>query len=779
MDDRELRILDFYKILNQLADEASTNLGKELSLNLTPQTDIQVVKQLQAETDEAVQIIRLNMDIPLGGIVDIRKSVKHCTIGGTIPPIECLDIANTIYGGRRTKHFFEKLEEDLPLLKQFAIEIEPLKQLELEIKNCIDDQGNVIDRASEKLRGIRSSIRSLEEKIREKLTFYTRTKSNMLSDTIITIRNERYVLPVKHEHRSTFGGIVHDQSSSGQTLFMEPKAIVELNNELQSKFQEEKHEIQRILQTLSEQIAQYSTSLYNNLSILAQLDFIFARAKLAQRMNATMPKLNNKGFIKMKQARHPLLDQDKVVANDVEIGNTYQAIVITGPNTGGKTVTLKMIGLSTLMAQAGLQIPAQDGCELAVFDHVCADIGDEQSIEQNLSTFSSHLKNIVSIIKKINHNSLVLFDELGAGTDPQEGAALSMAILDKALKKGATVIATTHYPELKAYGYNRDRVINASMEFDVETLQPTYRLLIGIPGRSNAFEIARRLGLHDAIIDQAKGYMGIDTKNVENMIGALEKSKRKSDQEYEEAHSILVEAEKLKTDLEAEWNAFIEKREMLYKKAEEKAEKALQKAKEEAETIVNNLRKKQSEMYLKEHEWIKARKSLEDAHVKLTTDEKNIISNEEKSSFQVQVGDEVQVNSFHQPGVIVDRLNKDEFLVQIGMMKVKIKKNDLKPIKKSTKVEQKHIPIVKQTSEVKTELDVRGERYEEALSKVEHYIDQAVLSGLHRVTIIHGIGTGVLRKGIQQFIKNHPQVSNYRTGSSNEGGSGVTVIELK
>lgn len=780
MNERILRVLDFQKVIDRLVQQAQTSLGKDLAARLKPSTDLEQVNSLQEETDEASQVIRLNVPVPLGGIFDIRPSLKRSVIGGVLSTSECLDVANTIYGGRQVKDFIIGLDEDLPILKELVEGISPLRNLELEIKRCIDDHGQVMDSATEKLRGIRSSIRTHESRIREKLESYTRTKSNMLSDAIITIRNERYVLPVKHEYRGAVGGIIHDQSASGQTLFMEPKAVVDLNNQLQELRANEKQEIDRILRELSQHIAEEEVSLSENVRILAQVDYMFARANLAREMKASRPTMNNQGYIKMQQARHPLIAPDEVVANDIEIGKEYTSIVITGPNTGGKTVTLKMVGLCTLMAQSGLQVPALDGCEMAVFEHVFADIGDEQSIEQNLSTFSSHMTNIVDILNHVDNRTLVLFDELGAGTDPQEGAALAMSILDEVVSRNARVIATTHYPELKAYGYNREQVINASMEFDVQTLQPTYRLLIGVPGRSNAFEISKRLGLDPTIIDRAKSHIGVDSKNVENMIASLEKSKIQAEKEYEEAHEILLESERLRKQMEAEWNQFETKREALYKKAEEKAEKAIRKAREEAEIIVSEIRKMKTDAQLKEHEWIEARKMLEEAQPKLSS--KPDGKKESKASNEVlSPGDEIKLLTLNQNGSVLEKISDSEYLVQVGIMKVKVKRSDLQLIGKPKQTTyQKPLATVKGSNyHVPLELDLRGERFEDALLKLEKYIDDATLAGYPKVSIIHGKGTGALRKGVQDFVKNHPSIASTRPGAAGEGGSGVTVIEFR
>src|SRR5699024_2208741 len=535
-------------------------------------------------------------------------------------------------------------------------------------------------------------------------------------------------------------GIVHDQSASGQTLFMEPKAVVELNNQLQEAILQEKREIERILSDLSQEIAESETYLTENVLTLGEIDFIFARAKLGAVMNAAMPKMNNNGFIKMEKARHPLIPREEVVANDVEIGRDYTAIVITGPNTGGKTVTIKMIGLCTLMAQSGLQVPALDGCEMSVFENVFADIGDEQSIEQNLSTFSSHMTNIVKIMENVNDKSLVLFDELGAGTDPQEGAALAMSILDEVLSRNARVIATTHYPELKAYGYNREKVVNASVEFNIDTLKPTYRLLIGVPGRSNAFEISKRLGLQSTIIEHAKELVGVDSKNVESMIASLEDSKLQSEKEYEEAHKYLLESEKLRNELQQKWEQFEKQREELYRKAEEKAEKALQNAREEAELIVDEIRNMKVESTLKEHEWIEAKKMLEEAQPNLTDKQPNLTDKQPKpvktkqSKQEIKPGDDVKVLSLNQTGTVLAKVNDNEYQVQVGIMKVNVKQSDLQVTKPPKKTMEKPVATIKGSNyHVKTELDLRGERYEEALLKLEKYIDDVLLAGYQKV----------------------------------------------
>lgn len=780
MNERIFHVLEYTKIVEMLNSKAASSLGKEKTNAIKPSTDLNQVIQWQQETDEAANVVRLKGNVPLGGIFDIKPSIKRTMIGGTLNPLECLDIASTIYGGKQIKTFIEAMEEpDLPILRELVEQIVPLNELERKIRNCIDDHGHVMDGASDKLRTIRSKIRTNESRVRDKLDNYTKTKTKMLSDAIVTIRNDRYVLPVKQEYRGAIGGIVHDQSASGATLFMEPQAVVDLNNQLQEARTQEKNEIDRILRELSQRIAEDESFLYQNVEALGHIDFMFARAKLGEAMHASMPKMNDQGIIKMSQARHPLIMDEEVIANDVELGESFTSIVITGPNTGGKTVTLKMVGLCTLMAQSGLQIPALDGCEMAVFSNVFADIGDEQSIEQSLSTFSSHMKNIVQILDDVDHQTLVLFDELGAGTDPQEGAALAMSILDEVVRRGARTIATTHYPELKAYGYNREGVINASVEFDVQTLRPTYRLLIGVPGRSNAFEISRRLGLNESIIETAKGNIGTDSKSVENMIASLEESRRGADRDYEQAEETLQEAENLRTELKNQWEQFEKEREDLYRKAEQKAEKAVQKAREEAELIVSELRSMKSQATIKEHEWIEARKMLDEAQPKLTKGQPQKKKSADVNK-ELKPGDEVTLLTLNQKGTILEQISKNEYQVQVGIMKVKAKRKDLQFVKREEPLVEKPMATVKGSSyHVKTELDLRGERYDEALHQLEKYVDDALLAGYPRVSIIHGKGTGALRNGVQAFAKRHAHISDYRAGGMNEGGSGVTVLEFR
>lgn len=784
MQQRVLKVLEFEKVKEQLMKHASSSLGKQKAQTVAPSTDFEEVVLLQEQTDEAVKVLRLKGNVPLGGISDIRPSVKRAKIGSMLGSLELLDIAGTIYGGRQLKKFILTMVEDgveLPILESYVDRILPLMELEQSIKHCIDDNGHVMDGASDKLRSIRVQLRSSESRIREKLENIIRSSAaqKTLSDALITIRNDRYVIPVKQEYRGTYGGIVHDQSSSGATLFIEPQSVVDLNNTLQEARVQEKLEIEKILFELTGEVAEVADSLLENVNILGDLDFMFAKAGYSQKIKASKPTMNNDGHIRIFKARHPLINPEEVVPNDIELGREYTSIVITGPNTGGKTVTLKTLGLFTLMAQSGLQIPALDGSELAVFENVYADIGDEQSIEQSLSTFSSHMVNIVDILNKVDSNSLVLFDELGAGTDPQEGAALAISILDEVYNRGARVIATTHYPELKAYGYNREGVINASVEFDIETLSPTYKLLIGVPGRSNAFEISKRLGLKEDVITRAKEHVSTESNTVENMIASLEKSKREAEAELTEAESIRKDAENLHKELQKQILEFNDKRDKLFDKAQDKAHETINKAKQEAEEIIRELRKMRTEQhaFVKEHELIEAKRRLEEASPNLSK-KKQVTTTKVNQDFQV--GDEVKVISFNQKGHLLEKVGSKDWQVQMGIMKMKVNVADLEYVSRPKPVETKPLATVKgKDYHVSLELDLRGERFDNALLRVEKYIDDALLAGYPRVSIIHGKGTGALRQGVQEYLKNHRSVKSIRFGESGEGGSGVTVVTFK
>jgi len=785
--DRALKTLEYDKIRQQVASYCTSSIGKSAIEELVPQTDFDKVVQLLEEMDEGLSILRVKGNVPMGGIFDVRPSARRAQIGGMLAAVELMEISSTIRASRILRNFIEDLEaEEVIAIPHFISKKEAmpvLTGLQHEINNCIDDNGAVLDSASQTLRSIRQSLRAEEGKVRSKLESLIRgsNAAKMLSDTLVTIRNDRFVIPVKQEYRHHYGGIVHDQSSSGQTLFIEPDSVVQANNEIHRLKMKEQAEIERILLALSAMVQEVASDLFNLVKVLGDIDVILAKGKYGQANKCTMPKMNQNGYIRLIRARHPLLPIESAIPNDIEFGKDITAIVITGPNTGGKTVTLKTVGLCTLMAQAGLPVPALDGSELAVFEQLFADIGDEQSIEQSLSTFSSHMVNIVDILQKFDHESLVLFDELGAGTDPQEGAALAISILDEVHGRGARVMATTHYPELKAYGYNRPGVANASVEFDIETLSPTYRLLIGVPGRSNAFEISSRLGLPESIIDRAKGFTGTDRHEVESMIASLEETRRQSKDDAERSHALLLESETLRKELQDKLQAYEERKEALDKKAKEKARKIVDEAKREAEAIIAELRemRKNADQVVKEHELIEARKRLEEA---TPLEDNKVLKKAAQVKARAQnlvVGDEVKVLSYGQRGTLLEKVSNTEWVVQMGILKMKISDSDLEYIKPEKEPVLRTAGVKNRNSHVKLELDLRGERYEDAIVRTEKYIDDALLSNYGRVSIIHGVGTGALRQGIQSYLKKHKRVKSFRFGEAGEGGLGVTVVELK
>lgn len=786
MNEKIYHTLEFNKIISMLETYAASPLGMEKIQKLQPSSQFEEVVLLQEETDEAAHVLRLRGHAPLSGIHDIVPHIKRVQIGGALNPQELVQIADTVHAGRAIKRFIGELVEDtgveIPHLEGKTEQISVMADLEEEIRNTLDENGTVLDSASLELRAIRQGIRRNESRIKDKLEGMIRGKNaqKMLSDAIITIRNERYVIPVKQEYRANYRGIVHDQSSSGQTLFIEPQAVVDLNNELRALHLKEMQEIDRILMALSGQVAENDEDLYILVKILGALDFIFARARFGKAMNATRPVMNHAGHIRLYEARHPLIPPDEVVANDILLGEEYSTIVITGPNTGGKTITLKTAGLLTLMGQAGLHVPAAEGSELSVFKEIYADIGDEQSIEQSLSTFSSHMVNIVDILKHADHESLVLFDELGAGTDPQEGSALAISILDDVYQRGARVIATTHYPELKAYAYNRKGVINASVEFNVETLRPTYKLLIGIPGRSNAFEISKRLGLSGDIIEHARSLIDTESNEVENMILSLEKSRREAEDDRGQAKRLMEEAEALQQDLRRQLNEYDSRKQEMLAKAEQRATEVVDKARRESEQVIASLREmmKKGGAQIKEHELIEAKRQLDQAVPSPHKGTKTASPSPKKHV--LQTGDEVKVLTLGQKGTLLSRTGNREWQVQIGILKVKVAEQDMEYVKSEPKAEPKPMATVRgRDSHVGLELDIRGERYEDALRRVEKYIDDALLANYPRISIIHGKGTGALRTGVQEYLKHHRAVKRMRLGEAGEGGSGVTVVDFK
>ncbi|WNQ10248.1 endonuclease MutS2 [Paenibacillus aurantius] len=790
MDAKLLKTLEFTKILNTLEGLAETSLGKRRAAALQPHSDLEEVKRRLQATDEAFKVDRLKGGAPFGGIRDVEPGLRRSKIGGMLNPAELLDIANTMYGARRLKRFLLVLHEDepIPLLAALAEGLNEERQTEERIKACIDDNGMVVDQASPELGRIRQELRTGEARVRERLEQMIRNPSTqkMLQDNLITIRNDRYVIPVKQEYRSHFGGMIHDQSTSGATLFIEPEVIVQMNNRLRELKLKEETEIEKILRELTALVAEIADFLLSDLDILGELDFAFAKAGLAREWKGTLPMMNDRGFLKLKKGRHPLIPRDKVVPLDVELGNSFSSIIVTGPNTGGKTVSLKTIGLLSLMAMSGLFVPAEEGSQLCVFDSIYADIGDEQSIEQNLSTFSSHMTNIIRILRNMTPKSLVLLDEVGAGTDPAEGSALAIAILEHIHAKGCRMVATTHYSELKAYAYERSGVINASMEFDVNTLSPTYRLLVGVPGRSNAFAIAERLGLAKPIIEHARGQVTEEDQRVETMIATLEENRLTAEAERQSAEQLHREVEALKRQLDDQQRRFEEQRGRLLAKAEQEAADAVAKARREADAIVADLRRMALEerSSIKEHQLIDAKRRLDEAAPKLrkpgTGASRQLPPKKERA---IRAGDEVRVGSLGQKGHVVD-LAGTEATVQLGILKMKVPVSDLELLKsapENQKPQQQVVTGVKRSRDenARTELDLRGSNIEEAIIEIDRFLDESFLANFSQVYLIHGKGTGALRTGVQDFLRRHKHVKSYRIGNYGEGGTGVTVVELK
>lgn len=789
MDDKILHTLEYRKILIKLSQYTQTSMGKATTEQLKPSVQLEDVKQLLAATDQAYTVDRLKGSPSFGGITDNTDSLKRARIGGTLNPHELLAVANTIYGSRRLKRFIANIHEDEPIeiLYNLSELISEQKPLEDAIKACIDESAEVMDSASSELAQIRRELRNGEVRIREKLDGMIRSQSvsKMLQDQLITIRGDRFVIPVKAEYRSYFGGIVHDQSGSGATLFIEPESIVAMNNKLRETRMKEEREIEVILQKLTALVGDQVELLSIDIDITGQLDFIFAKARLAHVMKASLPRMNDRGYLKLKKGRHPLIPIDQVVPIDVELGNSYTSIIVTGPNTGGKTVTLKTIGLLNLMAMSGMFIPAEEGSQMCVFDAIYADIGDEQSIEQSLSTFSSHMTNIIRILKNMTPKSLVLLDEVGAGTDPAEGSALAISILEHIHRMECRMIATTHYSELKAYAYERKGIINASMEFDINTLSPTYRLLIGVPGRSNAFAIAERLGLPGMILDYARGEVKEEDQRVEHMIASLEENRHAAEIERMKAEDLRKEMEELRTRHNRELAKLEEQRDKLVEKARLDAKKIVDKARSEAEEIITELRQLAQEgASVKEHKLIEARKRLEEAvpeQKRKTAGQRNT-SNKQRS---IELGDEVMVYSLNQKGHVVELAGSKEALVQLGIMKMKVSLDDLElvstPVSNKKSQGQRHVTTLKRTRDenIRKELDLRGANLEEALIEVDRFMDEAFLANLGQVSIIHGKGTGILRTGIQDYLRKHKHVKSHRLGNYGEGGTGVTIAELK
>ena len=785
MNSKIEKVLEFSKIRTQLAEYATSEKGKQMIKELPIEVDAKAIQHKIEETTDGVELLRLKQGIPIPRLKDISFALKRLELEAGLNGRELSDILRVLTTTHEVERFFEKVEEEEIALKRvprLVEKLESIPEVTHELEASIREDGYVLDSASPTLHGVRVGIQKTEQDIRRQMDQYlTGKNAQYLSDTIITIRNDRYVLPVKAEYKSVFGGTVHDQSATGQTLFMEPQAVVNLNNKLREYQIQEKREVERILWELSQKLMPYTNSLHQNHYVLARLDVVNAKALYAHELRATEPIIDANNYVALWQAWHPLLEREKAVANDIILGEEYQAIVITGPNTGGKTILLKTVGVIQLMAQMGLYIPAGENSRVGIFTEIFADIGDEQSIEQNLSTFSSHMSNIVSILKQINDKSLLLIDEIGSGTDPQEGSSLAIAILDYIASKQSYVIASTHYPELKAYGYDRPKTINASMEFDGDTLQPTYQLLLGVPGRSNAFDISKRLGLPSIIIDQARGLLSEEDQDLNAMISDLEQKRRRAQRDADKMRHQLELSTQLLEDLQRETEQFQANKARLLEEAKERANTLIEQSQDDADKILSEIRELQlrsKQSTVKEHEMIEKKTALKDLKHEQALKKNKVLRNE-KAKKALQVGQSVEVLSFGQRGTLVEKVNDKEWVVQMGIIKMKIAVEDLSPIAEAQEAKQQVILKSARSSHVSSELDLRGKRYEEAMKDLELYLDAAILANYPRVTIIHGRGTGAIQQGVHKVLRSHRSVASFEFAPMNTGGNGATIVTFK
>jgi len=793
LKERTLKTLEYHKIIEQLAGKAISSMGKDIAGSLKPSTDLDEIRLMQQETSEASGFIVRKGSLPLGGITDIRHSLQRVETGGALNIEELLQIGDFCYVCRKviTYSTDNRKTESFPILDSLFDSVSPFGALEKEINRCIINNQELSDDASPKLYEIRRSIKTSNDRIREQLNsiIHSQAYKNMLQDNIITIRSGRYCVPIKLEYRQSFPGMVHDQSSTGATVFMEPMSVVQLNNKIKTLHTDEENEIEKILRELSYLVAEQAHLLAANLDILIKLDFIFAKGELSLEMKASKPNFNLDGYINIKKGRHPLLDQAKVVPIDIYLGKSFSILLITGPNTGGKTVALKTLGLLALMGQAGLHIPAFDNSDLALYTEIFADIGDEQSIEQSLSTFSAHMSNIVKILEEASlcqGNSLVLLDELGAGTDPTEGAALAMSILQFLYQNKIHTAVTTHYSELKVYALSTEGVENASCEFDVETLRPTYRLLIGVPGKSNAFAISKKLGLPDDIINNAKEFLSHEDQRFEDVITDLEINKKSVEIEKERASRYRQEAAALKTELEKQREKLNKQRDKVLLAAKEEALKITWEAKDEADRILKEMQKQMKEGG-SQRELEESRRKVGDMVSKIDEELDGLAKKDrppKKVPKNLKKGDGVFVHSMHMTGVVSELSDRDGYVtIQAGIMKLKVKLEDLSLNEKEELIKvnaQNYSARVKsvKSQSITPEVDLRGQMVEEGLEKTDKYLDDAYLAGLKQVTIIHGKGTGALRSAVQNHLKGHPHVKSQRPGSFGEGDLGVTIVEL-
>ncbi|MBF1130900.1 MAG: endonuclease MutS2 [[Eubacterium] sulci] len=793
MNQKALETLEYKKIIAQLKREMGSAASAKLADELTPLTSEKIIKEELRSTTEAVDLIVRKGPLPTGGLYDIREALLLAKKGGSLTMRQLLEVQNVLGISSEVVAFMH--DDALPELKYIGEMVDLIVEftaLEKEISRCILTEDEMADNASPKLKDIRRSIHQQNQAIKNKLSRIITSSSNKtyLQDAIVTMRDGRYVIPVKQEYRSFFPGMVHDQSKGGATLFIEPQGVVELNNKLRELEVEEQLEIARILAELSSRVAEHYREIRSNLELLTKLDFIMAKGKLSCKMHASEPKIDADGELRLISARHPLIEYKKAVPVDIRIGGDYRTLIITGPNTGGKTVSLKTAGLLVMMAQSGLHIPASHASTLPIFGEVFADIGDEQSIEQSLSTFSSHMKNIVSIIDKASYDSLVLVDELGAGTDPTEGAALAIAILERFYDSGALTMATTHYNELKKYALATSGVENAAMEFDVETLTPTYRLLIGVPGKSNAFEISKKLGLSESVIERASEHIKHGDMEFENVISSIEDDKRKAAADRLDAESMRAEIEERLKKLEEKEKAISEKRADIIAEAKREARELLRETKSAVKDVQKDLRRLQKSgvhTNLNTGALEKSRRKINEAEDLVSEKVVKQVNSEPVSADTLKIGDRVKLLTIGQNGTILSLPDeKGNLMINIGALKVKARLQDLmlinegKDRKPQAKSSSKYGSLLRsKSSSVSASINVRGKNLEDALADVEKYLDDVYMAGLDMVSIIHGRGGGILKDGIRQMLKRKKYVDSYGAASYNDGGEGVTLVRMK
>lgn len=783
MNNKILKILEFGEITKRLSSLAITAPAKQRAEQLIPSGDFDQVQTALRQTLALANLMRIKGQLPLTDFQDVKPSTKRLSVKANLNAQELGNLLLVLSLANEINEFLEDLDDekiDLTAIEPILDQLDVPDILFKELKKSLDYDGEVLDTASNTLARLRHDIRSNEEDIKNRMAAYTKgNSSKYLSEQIVTIRDDRYVIPVKQEYRGKFGGVVHDQSASGQTLFVEPEAVLNLNNRQQNLIAQEKQEIRNMLKHLSNLAREDITGLNKIAASLTELDFLQAKAKLAKAMKASEPRLTKDHSLNLRNARHPLIDPEKVVPNDIRLGGDFDTMLITGPNTGGKTITLKTAGIIQLMAQSGLFIPAEEGSQVGVFKQVYADIGDEQSIEQSLSTFSSHINDIIAIMKNVNQETLVLIDEIGAGTDPEEGASLAISILDFLRKKDAKIMVTTHYPELKLYGYNRPRTTNASMEFDLKTLSPTYRLQIGIPGHSNAFAIARRLGMREDVVKNAQNLMSDEDSDINKMIAKLNAQTKAATTDRNHLETSLDRSQKLEQKLQQALDWYNQRVQKQLDFAQERANEIVAKRRKKADEIIARLEKQKG---VKENEIIDAKGELNSLERQADNLAHNKVLQREKRRHHVSVGNQVKVLSYGQTGTVTKKLSEHEYEVQMGIIKAKVSDRDIERVDSGNTQPKKH--TVRATSAIRrstahSELDLRGQRYDEAMTNLDRYIDSVLLAGLDTVTIIHGIGTGAIRKGVWQYLRGSNHVKAFNYAPANEGGNGATIVQLK